>query len=338
MDREERMRLITSIEVVRNSKLLAYITGDRRGMETKIGSDAFPIFHKHLLAMGDQERIDLFLYSTGGVTIAAYGLVLLLREFCKELNVIIPFKAHSAATLMALGANEVVMTKMGQLSPIDPSVTHPLGPAVQMPGQPEARMAPLSVEDVNAFIDLAKEELQLSEEESMMKVLELLVERVNPLALGAVHRARQEIGFLASVLMVFHTQDKDHIQKCVDTLTRQRFSHSYIISRAEAKQALELNIVEPDQYLRSRITGLFDAYNDIIEMDKPYNPEVVLGEEETKIADFNRAIIESTESTYVYRTTSEIKRVEVTPPGPPLPLVGHQQRVLQEQWLEDSTM
>lgn len=338
MNRTERMDLMRNIQTVRGSKIIVYVTGDRMGLETKIGTDAFPIFHKHLISMGEQERIDLFVYSTGGITIVGYGLVILLREFCKEFNMIIPFKALSAATLMALGANEIVMTRMGQLSPIDPSITHPLGPLVKMPGQPEGRLAPLNVEDVNAFIDLAKEELGLTDEESMLKVLELLASRVDPLALGAVHRARQQIGFLASVLMAFHTQDSEHINKCVETLTRQRFSHNYIIGRREAKEALELNIIEPDEYLTGLVVGLFDAYNDIIMMDKPYHPEAVLGEDETKTVSLDAAIIESLDSTYVFRDKREVKRVMIGPPAVPHPTVMYQQRTLQQQWIEDNSI
>jgi ClpP class serine protease len=120
------MKQIEKIQEKRDSKLVVYIAGDRRGMETKIATDIFPMFHRHLAQIGTQKKIDLFLYSTGGITIAGYALVNLFREFCEEFNVIIPFKALSCATLISLGANEIVMTKMGQLSPIDPSVEHPL--------------------------------------------------------------------------------------------------------------------------------------------------------------------------------------------------------------------
>ena len=42
MDRNERMKLIEEIEAKRESKLVVYIAGDRRGMETQIGKDIFP--------------------------------------------------------------------------------------------------------------------------------------------------------------------------------------------------------------------------------------------------------------------------------------------------------
>jgi len=338
MGREERMELIKKIQERRKSKLVVYITGDRRGLETRISTDVFPFFHKHLNNIGFQDKIDLFLYSTGGITIAGYALVNLFREFCKEFNVIVPFKALSCATLIVLGANEVLMTKMGQLSPIDPSVGHPLGPTVQIPGEPRPRIAPVNVEDVNAFVELAKREIGLKNEDSMRKVFEVLASRVHPLVLGAVHRSREQIAFLARILMRYHTKDDDLIEKTVNVLTRQRFSHDYIISRREAQEILGLKIVEPDRELTALIIDLFNEYNRLLMMDKPYHPEVVLGEDNVKIATFNRAIIESIGLTHVYRTRKEIKRVQVTQPGIPFPAIGYQERILSEEWVEDNTI
>ena len=338
MERENRLQLIKTIQEARHSSLIIYMTGDRSGLQTKIATDVFPMFHKHLIQTKNQKKIDLFLYSTGGITIAGYALVNLFREFCDEFNVIIPFKALSCATLIALGANEIVMTKMGQLSPIDPSIGHPLGPIVQIPGQSERKVAPVNVEDVNAFFDLAKNEAGLSQEDSMKKVFEILASQINPLVLGSVQRSRAQIAFLAKILMEYHTQDENRIRKAVGTLTRKRFSHDYIISRREAIDVLGLNIFKPDAMLTKLIVDLFNAYNDILMMDKPYNPEVILGADEEKVSQFDRAIIESTNFTHVFRTKKEIKRVQVSQPGIPYPVTGYQERILQEEWMEDNTI
>ena len=338
MDRKNRMKLIEEIQEKRNSHLITYITGDRRGLETKIATDVFPMFHKHLTQIENKKKIDLFLYSSGGMTIAGYAFVNLFREFCDEFNVIIPFKALSCATLIALGANEIVMTKMGQLSPIDPSVNHPLGPIVQIPGQPGGQISPVNVEDINAFIDLAKKEVGLSEEDSMRKVFEILSSKVNPLVLGAVQRSREQITFLAKILLGYHIKDKERIEKTVETLTRERFSHNYIISRREAQEVLGLNIVKPDNELTKLIIDLLEAYNDILMMDKPYNREIVLGADNEKISDFNRAIIESIDLTHIFRTTKEIKRTKVTQANIPEPIEGYQERTLREEWIEDNNI
>ncbi|MFW9804095.1 MAG: serine protease [Candidatus Thorarchaeota archaeon] len=338
MNRKERMDLIKKLGDNRESEVLVYITGDRRGLETKIAMDVFPMFHEHLSQIGKQKKIDLFLYSPGGLTIAGYALVNLIREFCDEFNVIVPFKALSTATLIALGANEIVMTPMGQLSPIDPSVEHPLGPIVQIPGQARAGIAPVSVEDVNAFIDLAKDEVQLKEEDSMKKVFELLAEKIHPLVLGAVHRSREQIGFLASNLMKYHSDDEKHIENIVAILTRERFSHNYIISRREAKENLGLNIIEPDEEQTSLAVDLFNEYDRILQLGEPYNPETVLGLQDSGTITCVRGVIESLDRTHVYKTNKEIRRAEIRQPGVPIPVFGYQERILQEGWTIDNEL
>ena len=230
------------------------------------------------------------------------------------------------------------MTPMGQLSPIDPSIEHPLGPTVQIPGQPGGRIAPVNVEDVNAFVDLAKTEFSLKTEESLQKVFDLLASRINPVTLGAVRRVTEQIAFLASNLMKYHCKDEDLIKKVTGTLIRERFSHDYIISRKEAKETLGLNIVNPDQTLTDFIIGLFDAYNVIIQMDVPYTPETVLRNADSGIFSFNRAIIESSALTHVFRTTKEVRRIQVTQQNIPIPVMGYQERVLDERWVEDNQM
>jgi len=338
MSRESRTDLIRGIEEARGAKLIVYITGDRRGMETKIANDIFPMFHRHLMHLGFQDKIDLFLYSTGGLTIAGYALVNLLREFCDELNVIIPFKALSCATLIALGANEIVMTPMAQLSPIDPSTEHPLGPVATMPGQPAGRIVPISVEDVNAFIGLAKKELKLKEENSLLKVFELLSEKIHPLALGAVQRSREQIEFLSKALMKLHTQDGDEIDEVINTLTRKRFSHDYIVSRKEAKENLKLNIIDPGSSLTRIIVDLYNEYNELLELDTPYHPETVLSSADSGVFTFYRGIIESSVTNHVFRTIKDIKRVQMPVQAPHPPVIGYQERLLEEGWFKENAI
>lgn len=337
MDREKRIELIKKIEKERGTRVLVYITGDRKGLETRIAMDVFPMFHELLMRMGKQKKIDLYLYSTGGLVIAGYALVNLIREYCEEFAVIIPFKALSCATLISLGANEIIMSPMGQLSPIDPSIHHPLGPMIQIPGQPTAQIVPVNVEDVNAFVNLARNEIGLNNEESMKRVFELLGTKVHPLVLGAVQRSREQIAFLAYNLLKYHINDDEKIERIINTLTRERFSHDYIISRLEAKNVLNLNIIEPKENLLKDIIELFNAYSEILEMNMPYSPEIYLTDTDTKSVFFNRAIIESSDCTYVYRTKKEIRRIQIFI-QPNLPQIGYQERILQESWILDNDL
>src|SRR4051812_38640883 len=128
----DRKALYAQIEAERQTKLLVYITGDRPGLETQVGPDVYDRFVNHLDRIGVVPKISLYLYTRGGDTLAAWSLVNLIRQSCDELEMIIPSKAHSAGTLMCLGANRIVMTKQATLGPIDPSITGPLNP--QIPG------------------------------------------------------------------------------------------------------------------------------------------------------------------------------------------------------------
>ena len=160
--------------------------------------DILPIFAEHLKE-NEYPKIDLFIFTMGGDTLAAFGLNRLLREHTDNLNALIPDKCHSAGTLFSLGCNEILMTKTASLGPIDPSVNNPLNPAVNINNQ--IQTLPLSVESVVGFKGLVCEEWGISDDKDMTELLKLLSEKVHPLALGNVYRARQQIETLAKALL-----------------------------------------------------------------------------------------------------------------------------------------
>jgi hypothetical protein len=335
--RQDRMSLIDKIENIRKSRLLVYYTGDRAGQEIRIASDIHPFCFKHLKEMGEVNKVDLFLYTPGGITMAGYGLVNLIREFSKEMNVIIPFRALSCGTLIALGANEIIMTKNAMLSPIDPSVEHPLGPTVDFGQGP--KIIPVNVEDAISFINLAKQEAGIKDDASLCRIFEKLSE-VHPLALGAVARSRQEIGFLAKSLLKYHMKKDEQVEKIVNTLTRERFSHDYLISRHEAKETLDLNIIDAEQNdeLNKAILALHNEYEELLSLNVPYHPESYLGSQESAIVQLNRGVMETKNLTHVYRSVFQIQRVQVTVPQSPVPTVGYQGRSLRESWILDNSV
>lgn len=126
---ETRKKIFKQLEAARESKLLLYVTGDRPGLETQVHPEVLDHFVPHL-DRGNCKRISLVIYTRGGSTLAAWSLVHLIRQFCDDFEVIVPSKAHSAGTLVSLGADKIVMTKQATLSPIDPSVNGPLNPPI----------------------------------------------------------------------------------------------------------------------------------------------------------------------------------------------------------------
>ena len=166
--RDKRLNLYKQLEEQRNSKLLVYVTGTRAGLETQIASDILSKFSEHLDKIGDINKISLYLYTNGGDTLTAWSLVNLIRSFCKELEVIIPSNCFSSGTLICLGANNLIMTKQAVLGPIDPSINGPLNPTIPGIPDPNAKV-PVSVEHVNAYIEMARKDFGITDQKSIRK-------------------------------------------------------------------------------------------------------------------------------------------------------------------------
>lgn len=74
------------------------------------------------------ERIHVILDSGGGSLDSAYKTVLYLRSFVEDVRVYVPCRAKSAATLIAIGADLVVMSPFSELGPLDTQITDPRSP------------------------------------------------------------------------------------------------------------------------------------------------------------------------------------------------------------------
>jgi hypothetical protein len=321
---------------------LVAIWGDRENLPTQIASDAHALFFQHLEKIGKVDKLDVLLYTSGGQTLAAWGLANLVREYCDKLAVLIPHRALSAGTLFTLAADEIVMSRLGQLSPIDPSITSALGPVIQVPNQPgQNQVIPISVEDAIGFFDLASKAAGLKEERSILSVFDRLSSQVHPLALGAVYRAREQIVTLADRLLMFHMKDddvKEERDRIVTRLTRELGSHDYLIGRTEVKTFLKLNVIDVAADLERKMLALFEEYAALLELRVPYNPEGFLGANQAAQGTFDRAILETRELTHVFRTIREIQRVQVQVPGIPGPTSGIQERPSFESWIADQNV
>lgn len=317
----DRIKNYEKLESLRNSKLIVYVTGDRPGMETQIHPEILEYFVDHLDPLKKVDKISLLLYTRGGSTLAAWSLVNLVRQFCKEFEVIIPSKAQSSGTLISIGANVVVMTKQATLGPIDPSLNGPLNPQnPQVPQNPMARI-PVSVESIKGYFELAKEDLNIGNEQELMQVLLSLSEKVHPLVLGDVYRSRTQIQMLARKLLLKQIEDKSRIEEIIAFLTSDSGSHDYTIYRDEARDELGLNIEKPDDDLYSIIKLVFDDIKSELELLNPFDPNLILGTKQSSHYVCRRILVESIHGgTDVFISEGDmLKQQQQIPQQPPLP-------------------
>ncbi len=285
-----KQEIIKKIEEARSSRLITYITGDRQPFATRIADDIIPIFNHHLESMGPQKKISLFLYTRGGDMVAPLRLIKLIRSYCDDFEVIVPYKCHSAGTLIALGANKIVMGRLGELSPIDPSTMHPFNPA--NPQIPQRKLE-ISVEDINSYFLLAKEKAGVKDEQ-MVEIYKQLGEKIHPLSLGNAYRAIRMAKQIAEKLLRIHIKNGERIEKIVKAVTSDICIHGYPITRDEAKD-LGLEVEESNADLEKDIWGLYDVYAKEMKLGTPFHPLEILQDKEMVKLRYTGAYVESSD-------------------------------------------
>ena len=181
MGLSERVAIIKKIEELRGSTVMCFLTSLRQNVPAQISDDAVRVFYDHLLLLPSRPiaKLDLFLCSNGGSGTVPWRLVSLFREYTKSFTVLIPYRAYSAATLIALGADEIVMHPFAEIGPIDPTVSNEFNPTEPRTG---GRLG-ISVEDVKAYVTFIKLTVGITHEDELIKAVEALTDKVHPLAL-----------------------------------------------------------------------------------------------------------------------------------------------------------
>ena len=205
-----RKSIIAALEKERDSKVITYFTlTDRPNAPAlSIADDALRPLHRLLDGVGRQESIDLFIYTRGGAMMSAHTIVKMFREYAKRFNVIVPFRSHSAGTQIALGADSIVMCTLGQLGPVDPSTANLFNPLLnpnENPAEPRNRK-PISVEDVQSYLTLAKDRVGLKNDAEKLEVFKELTKYYEPLALGNVNRVYTETRVIAKAMLSLHQE------------------------------------------------------------------------------------------------------------------------------------
>lgn len=226
---------VTSIEKIRNSTLISYMAGQNALVGPEDAGMLVDTIEMVLPEERKIEKLDLFLHSPGGFLDSAYKIIRICKEYCKEFNVIIPLAAKSAATVIALGANEIVMTVFAELGPIDPIIQHPYKPNVRVPAR--------SIKDFFTFLASTETDKIVVDTQFKTQMSSIL----DPYLIGSYQTALNSSKQIAEILLKENAL-KDRPEKVSDAvkmLTEYYYSHSYVIDRNEARN-IGLNVVNSD--------------------------------------------------------------------------------------------
>ena len=312
-------KIIGDLEKERGSKVIVYFTGDRQPFGSRIAEDAVRVLYEHLVNLDFDEGkkvIDLFLYSRGGDVSVPWRIASMVREFCEEFNVLVPYKAQSAATLLSLGADNIIMGKKAELGPIDPTLVKATIGEGALPQQE------ISVEDVNSFLSFVKERANITDQSALAQMVGTLVNQISPLTLGNVNRQNSHIRLVARKLLTSRREkiDEEKINTIIETLTEKIYSHGHGIGKKEAKD-IGLPIIFPDENTENLIWQLYLMYEDFLKLNEPVHPEIELAnDEKKKLENLSIAIIESLKKLHLFKTDVELKKDRRIPPSPQINL------------------
>ena len=248
MKAEERVSLIERLEQLRNSKVIVYFS------YTPLDDSILIPLYRQLKEIGHTRKIDLILHSYGGAVDTPYKVVSLIREFCDEFAVIVPFVAKSAASMLVLGSDEVVIGPISELGPIDPLVKHPVYKDTLVP-----------VQAVWHCLDYLQRSIVNSSDPEVTSLLVTpLLDKLDPLLIGDYEKTIKASRQYAEKLLTRYMlkDDPDRVPKVTWALTEGYFSHGYPIGRREAKD-LGLKVTEADGELWDVIWNLYLAYEEL---------------------------------------------------------------------------
>jgi ATP-dependent protease ClpP protease subunit len=272
----QRVAIYKEIEAIRHRPLVAYVTSPRIGAEGRMAGDVIPeLLDQMSLFPTDAKGVDLLIVSNGGDPCTAWRFIALLRERYDKVAVLIPQSAFSAATLLALGADEIFMHPNGNLGPTDPLVE-------QVRGNDKGQR--FAAEDLAAFLKFTHERVGLSDQEHLRAVFMGFCEEVGHVTVGMAARAIALMTSLGERLLKLHMPDPGSertIQEIVETLSQKFYMHGFALGRREAK-ALGLPVVLPQRPgdTVSRLEKLmWDAWLDVeaeLSFRVPFSPMAIL--------------------------------------------------------------
>jgi len=245
---EERVCLIERLEQLRDSKVLVYFS------YTPLDDNILVPLYKQLMEIGHTKKIDLVLHSYGGAVDTPYKVVMLVREFCDEFAVIVPYVAKSAASMLVLGADEVVMGPISELGPIDPLVKHPIYKDMLVP-----------VQAVWHCLDYLQRSISNSPDPEVAAFMVApLLNKLDPWLIGDYEKTIKASWQYAETLLSRYMlkDDPERVQSVTQALTEGYFSHGYSIGRREAKE-LGLRVTDAQGELWDVIWKLYLAYEEL---------------------------------------------------------------------------
>ncbi len=206
-----------------------------------------------LRSIGKVDRLSFFVKSDGGSGQASLRIVNLLRQFVRRLRVLVPQECKSAATMLALGADEIQMGPLAHLSAVDTSLTHDLSPVDR-----DNDRVSVSQDELQRVVRLWQKQAR----KNGTNPFQSLFQYVHPLVIGAVDRSSALSIKLCTEILSYHMKDQRKAARISNTLNSGYPSHGYPITLREARR-VGLNAKPLDEGINQLLFELNEVYSEM---------------------------------------------------------------------------
>jgi hypothetical protein len=245
----ETQKIITALEKRLGFTVMAYWDAPNGS----VCQDDVLTFYSLLRHLGKQKKLALFIKSDGGTGMASLRIVHLLRQYCEHVTMLVPLNCVSAATMIALGADEIRMGPLAYLSAVDTSLTHDLSPIDN-----NNNRVSVSLDELTRILNLWRKE---SKGVGTNPYADIFT-HIHPLVIGAVDRSSSLSIRLCREILSYHMKDQRKADRISKTLNSDYPWHSYPITIKEA-QRIGLNATPLDQDVNDTLLQLHELYSEM---------------------------------------------------------------------------
>jgi len=238
-DAAVRQEIIKRIQDRLNTKLIVYTANPTHPVPGIMIHDV-PLFEDLLRSVAQSTKGCLMLNSPGGDANAAEKLLMMCRQrFTQEFNVIVPDYAKSAATMMALGSDKIMMGYLAELGPIDPQLQTSVIPGGE-------------VIPARSFLDgLDMIRKKVKEGGDPVQMYLPMLSQIRPEVLAICQRAIDDARafaekWLKNFMLKKDPKQAEAVAEMLSTGAAYK-SHGKVIDFNEAKDILKLNVERIDE-------------------------------------------------------------------------------------------
>lgn len=269
----ERIHLYERLEALRDRPLICYVTSSRQNADGQMGSDVIPELTQQIIAIPHEKTaVDVLIVSNGGDPTVSWRFITMLRERFDQIGVLIPFAAYSAATLLALGADEILMHPFSNLGPVDPQLH-----TIRKLGT-EQEMFSFGSEDLRHFMDFLRKDVGLSDQEQLQRSFELVCKDIGAIQIGVAKRSSYLALSMGEKLLMLHMDDKNRAKAIAEALNTSFYHHGYPLGRKEATE-IGLPVTNGSKEIEAVMWDIWQDFETEMQCNKPFIPlEVFLSD------------------------------------------------------------